>query len=185
MQKLNLDKEQIDTYLFALDKSLRKKIKNPVDIVMCGGAAMIAGYGENRGTVDIDAYWAEVPQIKEAIIEVSEQFNIDPKWLNKDFTKTASFTRQIVSNCYLYKQFIRLNVYIASAELLFCMKLIALQRNKGTDIIDINYLLELMSSQQIMTLDHIKVWMTKYFGENYNTLISDIGHLYLSNKFGA
>ena len=85
-------KENLDTYLKELAKEYRKLGGKamPAEIILVGGAAILAGYGFRDMTTDIDAVIHASSFIKDAINHVGDRFVLPNGWLNTDFIRTAS-----------------------------------------------------------------------------------------------
>ena len=67
-------KESMDTYLKELAKEYRRLVgKNmPAEIVLIGGASIIANYGFRESTTDIDAIIHAASAMKDAIVTVGD-----------------------------------------------------------------------------------------------------------------
>lgn len=137
-------KENLNNYLKELGKEYRRlNGKNmPAEIILIGGAAIIANYGFRDMTTDVDAIIHAVSCMKDAINHVGDKFNLPNGWLNADFTNTSSYTPKLVEFSKLYKQFANvLNVRTVSGEYLIAMKLCSGRKYKNdlSDIIGILY----------------------------------------------
>jgi len=82
-------KENLDTYLKELGKEFRKLngTKMPAEIVLIGGAAVLANYGFRELTYDIDAIILASSAMKDAINHVGDKMGLPSGWLNADFQK--------------------------------------------------------------------------------------------------
>lgn len=132
-------KENLDLYLKEVAKEYRKLGgKNaPAEIVLIGGAAILAGYEFRETTTDVDALMNAMSSIKEAINSVGDKFNLPSGWLNEDFKRTASYSTKLVQYSIHYKSFYGvLFVRRISAEYLIAMKLKSCREYKK-DISDI------------------------------------------------
>ncbi len=135
-------KENLDIYLKELAKEFRKRNgkQMPVEIVLVGGAAILANYGFRAMTIDIDAVIHAASSMKDAINHVGDKFNLPNGWLNADFTKTASYSPKLDEFSVYYKTFYGvLIVRTISAEYLIAMKLRSGRKYKNdlSDIIGI------------------------------------------------
>ena len=86
-------KENLNTYLKELGKEY-KKINGksmPAEIILIGGAAILANYGFREMTTDVDAVIHAVSSMKEAVNHVGDKYNLPNGWLNADFLKTDSY----------------------------------------------------------------------------------------------
>ncbi|MBP3361831.1 MAG: hypothetical protein J6N52_13305 [Clostridia bacterium] len=132
-------KENLNLYLNELSKEYKKLggRKVPVEIILIGGAAIIENYGFREMTTDIDAILPTVSIMKEAINRVGDRFGLPNGWLNADFTKTDSYSRQLSQYSVPYKTFNQvLNVRTVAGEYLIAMKLRAGRKYKN-DLSDI------------------------------------------------
>lgn len=135
-------KENLNLYLNELSKEYKKLggRKVPVEIILIGGAAIIENYGFREMTTDIDAILPAVSIMKEAINRVGDRFGLPNGWLNADFTKTDSYSRQLSQYSVPYKTFNQvLNIRTVAGEYLIAMKLRAGRKYKNdfSDIVGI------------------------------------------------
>ena len=81
------NKENLDLYLKALGKEFRRLNgkATPADIILIGGAAVLANYGFRDMTADIDAIVRASSAMKDAIRSVRDRYNLPNGWLNSDF----------------------------------------------------------------------------------------------------
>lgn len=132
-------KDNLDLYLKELGKEYRKRSgkKVPAEIILVGGAAILANYGFRDVTYDIDAIILASSVMKEVIKNVGDRFELPHNWLNADFKKTASFTNKLFEVSVYYRTFSNiLTVRIIAAEYLIAMKLISGRQYKH-DLSDI------------------------------------------------
>lgn len=135
-------KENLDTYLKELAKEFRKRNGKsmPAEIILVGGAAILANYGFRDMTTDIDAIIHASSAMKEAINIVGDKYHLPEGWLNQDFVKTKSYTPKLYEKSIYYKTFSNvLTVRVVTAEYLIAMKLRAGRKYKNdlSDIIGI------------------------------------------------
>jgi len=132
-------KDNLDTYLKELSKVFKKLNgkKMPAEIILIGGASILANYGFRETTYDIDAVIMASSVIKEAIDIVGEKFGLPIGWLNMDFKNTKSYSKKLNEVSVHYKTFSNiLTVRTIAAEYLIAMKLMAGRKYKY-DISDI------------------------------------------------
>lgn len=135
-------KENLDYYLKELAKEFRKRNgKNtPAEIVLVGGAAILANYGFREMTYDIDAVITASSAMKEAVNAVSDRLGLPNGWLNADFKNTSSYSPKLSQYSKHYHTYSNvLNIRTISAEYLVAMKLMSGRRYKKdlSDIIGI------------------------------------------------
>jgi len=135
-------KENLNTYLKELGKEY-KKINGksmPAEIILIGGAAILANYGFREMTTDVDAVIHAVSSMKEAVNHVGDKYNLPNGWLNADFMKTDSYSSKLDQYSVYYREFSNvLTVRTVSAEYLIAMKLCSGRKYKKdlSDVIGI------------------------------------------------
>lgn len=132
-------KENLDTYLKELAKEYRRLNgkRMPADIVLIGGAAILANYGFREMTTDIDAVIGSASSMKEAINRVGDKYNLPAGWMNSDFMRTDSYSPRLIEYSRYYRTFSNvLTVRTVTAEYLIAMKLRSGRRYKN-DLSDI------------------------------------------------
>ena len=132
-------KENLDTYLKELGKEFRKLngTKVPAEIVLIGGAAILANYSFREMTYDIDAVILASSVMKEAVNHVGDRLGLPNGWLNMDFKNTSSYTPKLLEVSVYYRTFSNvLIVRTVDAEYLIAMKLISGRQYKN-DLSDI------------------------------------------------
>ena len=132
-------KENLDYYLKELAKEFRKRNgKNmPAEIVLVGGAAILANYGFREMTYDIDAVITASSAMKGAVNAVGDRLGLPNGWLNADFKNTSSYSPKLSQYSKYYRTYSNvLNIRTISAEYLVAMKLMSGRRYKK-DLADI------------------------------------------------
>lgn len=134
-------KENLDFYLKELAKEFRRLNGKhiPAEIILVGGASIVVNYGFRNMTTDIDAKIQASSAMKDAINFVGDKYHLPNGWLNTDFTKTASYSPEIVYASKPYKTIYNLNIRTISREYLIAMKLRSGRKYKNdlSDIIGI------------------------------------------------
>lgn len=119
-------KDNLDMYLKELSKEYRRMGGKamPAEIILIGGAAIVANYGFRNMTTDVDAVIQAASVMKDAINRVGDKYELPNGWLNADFVKTESYSSRLSECSVPYKQFnYVLDVRIITAEYLVAMKL--------------------------------------------------------------
>lgn len=132
-------RENLDFYLKELAKEFRKLGgKNmPAEIILIGGASILANYGFRDMTYDMDAIISASSAIEDAINHVGDKYGLPNGWLNTDFVKTKSYTPKLIEFSVYYKTFFNiLTVRTVAAEYLIAMKLTSGRRYKN-DLSDV------------------------------------------------
>jgi len=98
-------RENLNTYLKELAKEFRKLNGTaiPAEIILIGGAAILAQYGFREMTYDIDAVILASSAMKEAVNRVGDKFGLPNGWLNMDFKKTKSYSDKLSEVSVYYK----------------------------------------------------------------------------------
>ncbi len=126
-------KENLDYYLKELAKEFRKRNgKNtPAEIVLVGGAAILANYGFREMTYDIDAVITASSAMKGAVNAVGDRFGLPNGWLNAGFKNTSSYSPKLSQYSKYYRTYSNvLNIRTISAEYFVAMKLMSGRRYK-------------------------------------------------------
>lgn len=137
-----LSQEKLDMYLKELAREYRRLsgTRIPAEIILVGGASILVNYGFREQTYDIDAIIHASSAMKDAINHVRDKYSLMSGWLNNDFTKTRSYTPELIMCSKYYKTFSNILVIrTVSAEYLIAMKLISGRKYKNdlSDIIGI------------------------------------------------
>ena len=140
--EVSINKDNLNFYLNEVAKKYKKLTggKIPAEIILIGGASVIANYGFRDSTTDIDAIINAASSMKEAIYYVSEKYGIGDGWLNADFKRTSSYSEKLLQYSRFYKTFANVvDVRTVSGEYLIAMKLVSGRRYKHdlSDIIGI------------------------------------------------
>ena len=131
--------ENLDQYMKALAKAYKKLGGKtmPAEIILIGGAAVLADYGFREATYDIDAIISASSAMEDAIRAVTDEYDLPNGWLNEDFRKTASYTPKLAQYSRHYKTFYGVvTVRIVTGEYLVAMKMVSARQYKN-DLSDI------------------------------------------------
>lgn len=139
---ITFNKENLNFYLNELAKEFRKRNGKiiPAELVLIGGASVLANYGFRDMTHDMDAVIIASSAMKEAINYVGERYGLPNGWLNAEFMKTKSYSLKLVEHSVYYKTFSNvLTVRTIAGEYLIAMKLMSGRKYKNdlSDIIGI------------------------------------------------
>ena len=177
-------KENLNNYLKELGKEFRKLngTKVPAEIILIGGAAILASYGFREMTYDIDAIILASTAMKEAVNHVGDRLGLPNGWLNTDFKNTKSYSNKLTEVSVYYKTFSNvLTVRIVSAEYLIAMKLMSGRENKF-DLSDIaGILLEHERSGKPISREAIENAVIKLYG-SFDS-VPDVSKKLLENAF--
>jgi len=160
-------KENLNSYLKELAKEFRKLngAKMPAEIILIGGAAILANYGFREMTYDIDAVITASSVMKDAINRVGDKLDLPNGWINTDFKNTTSYSDKLIGVSVYYKTFSNiLTVRTITAEYLIAMKLMAGRKYKN-DLSDIAGILwEHKKSENVITPEMVEKAVTLLYG---------------------
>lgn len=133
-----IKKDKLDYYLNELAKEYHKLgRKSKGEIILIGGAAIIANYDFRHMSEDADSIIYAESHLKEAIQKVARKNNLPDNWLNQDFIYTRSYSDKIAKYAKNYKQLsYGITFKIIDREYLVAMKLASFRKYKN-DISDI------------------------------------------------
>jgi hypothetical protein len=136
---ISFTKEYLDQCLKELAKEFRRLNGEviPAEIVLVGGASILANYGFRETTYDMDAIIQASSAMKEAINHVGDRFGLPNGWLNTDFVRTKSFSPKLIEYSTYYKKFSNiLTIRTVTSEYLIAMKLMSGRKYKN-DLSDV------------------------------------------------
>ena len=126
------------TEILKLLKEFDTLLNEPLEIIICGGAAGILSHGYSRATMDIDIVNSipKLSTVESAIINIAEKYEISKKWLNdgvKGFVDYLpdDFRKRIIA---IEGNFKFLKVFTLSKIDLLIMKLAAFRPEDLKDI---------------------------------------------------
>lgn len=140
----DINKDNLDEILNDLAKQYRKYggKNQKAELILVGGAAVIARYNFRDSTKDIDAIIKSASALKDAAVIVGEKHDLEYKWLNSDFTRTCSYSGKLSEYSKYYKTFANvLEVRVIESEYLVAMKMVSAREYKN-DLSDIVGIIE-------------------------------------------
>lgn len=162
-----INKDNINFLLNEVAKEYKKEYgrHSNIEIVLVGGAAVLAKYNFRYASGDIDMTSTAASVIKEVANRVGDRLNLPNGWLNNDFVKTDSFSHKIYEHSKYYKEFAQvLTVRVVSDEFLIAMKLKA-GRSYKNDISDIvGILAENQTNGKPISFERIDNAMQELYG---------------------
>jgi hypothetical protein len=165
---MGFSKDNLNEFLTELGKEFRRLngTKMPAEIILIGGAAVLANYGFRKVTYDIDAVIRASSAMKQAINNVGDKLNLPNNWLNADFVNTGSYSEKITEVSVYYRQFSNiLTVRTVSAEYLLAMKLMSGREYKH-DLSDVaGILLEHKNNGNPISRESIENAISKLYGD--------------------
>lgn len=180
-----LDRDNLEFYLTALGKEYKKLSKHPVQIVLVGGGAIFVRYSFRMMSLDLDGllYPYKSDSLKHAIRIVADKYNIPYGWLNDDFIKTDSYSKNIFIYSDFYKTYSNLiEVRIIDSIHLIAMKLKSFRSYKRDQSDIVGILLEEKQKGNIIKLESIiKAYVDLYEKDPSSEESKFLTHLYLKN----
>ena len=162
-----INKSNLDNYLNELSKAYKKLAgrNTPVEIILIGGAAILENYGFREMTTDVDAVYTASSALKEAINLVGDQYSLPNGWLNDDFKKTASYSKELYRYSVPYKTFNQvLHIRTVTSEYLIAMKLRSARQYKN-DLSDIVGILnEHQKRGEPITFEQVDIAVKNLYG---------------------
>lgn len=178
-----LDRDNLDYYLTALGKEYKKLSKHPVQIVLVGGGAIFVRYSFRMMSLDLDGllYPYKSDSLKHAIRIVADKYNIPYGWLNDDFIKTDSYSKNIFIYSDFYKTYSNLiEVRIIDSIHLIAMKLKSFRSYKRDQSDIVGILLEEKQKGNIIKMESIiKAYVDLYEKDPSSEESKFLTHLYL------
>lgn len=164
---ISFNKDNLDIYLRELAKEFRKLNGKaiPAEIILIGGASILANYGFRDMTYDMDAIIVASSAMKEAINRTGDKYGLPDRWLNTDFIKTKSYSPKLIEHSVYYKTYCNiLTVRTISGEYLIAMKLLSGRKYKNdlSDVVGI--LMSHKEKGEQITLEHIKRAAVELYG---------------------
>jgi hypothetical protein len=160
-------KENLNAYLKELAKEFRKlnSKRMTAEIILIGGAAILANYGFREMTFDIDAIIIASSVMKEAINHVGDRLGLPNGWLNTDFKNTKSYSDKLLEVSVYYRTFSNiLTIRTITAEYLIAMKLMSGRKYKN-DLSDIAGILwEQQKNGNPLTLEMVEKAVITLYG---------------------
>jgi hypothetical protein len=164
-----ITRENLNVYLKDLGKEFRKRNgkKTPAEIILIGGAAVLANYGFRELTYDIDAIIFASSVMKEAITCISDKHGLPHSWLNADFKRTTSYSEKLFEVSVYYRTFSNvLTIRVITGEYLLAMKLMSGRQYKY-DLSDVvGVLWEHQKNGLSITRDAITNAIAYLYGDN-------------------
>lgn len=161
-------KANFDTYLKELAKEFRKLNGKTMkaEIILVGGAAVLANYGFRNITTDIDAIIHASSAMKDAINRVRDKYDLPQDWLNADFVRTDSYTPKLNQYSVYYRTYSNvLTIRTIRAEYLIAMKLRSGRKYKN-DLSDIVGILnEHEKQKQPISFEMIEKAVVNLYGD--------------------
>ena len=160
-------KENLDAYLKEVAREFRKRNGKYMraEIILVGGAAILAKYGFRMQSNDIDAEIKASGAMKEAINYLGDKYDLPNGWLNSDFKKTSSYSPKLAQYSKHYRTYSNIvDIRIVEAEYLVAMKLKSgrVYKKDLSDVIGILY--EHKAAGKPLTFEQIDTAVKNLYG---------------------
>jgi len=160
--------QNLDYYLNELSKVFRKLNgkKIPAEIILVGGASILADYEFRKTTNDVDAVIMASSVMKDAVGIIRDKYKLPNDWMNEDFRGTKSYSSKLREVSVYHKTFSDiLTVRKITSEYLIAMKLMAGRKYKNdmSDIIGILWKHE--ENKKPITIEKIKNAVVSLYGD--------------------
>jgi predicted nucleotidyltransferase len=141
--------EDIENYLSQLGQELQRRgIREPVHVLLIGGAYMLLLTNASRNTDDVDIFWLEEEEglqralrpLQESVAAIAEANQISRNWLNY-MTHLLMYDLVVIPGGNLWKTYGPLHIYAPPEEYIFALKIFA---GRDKDIEDCKVLLQQM-----------------------------------------
>ncbi|MCC8103371.1 MAG: hypothetical protein LIP11_14310 [Clostridiales bacterium] len=183
-ERTKLTKDNLDDLLRDLAKTYKKLTHGNAhaELIMVGGASVLANFSFRESTMDIDAVILADSAMKEAANLVSDRYGLPKDWLNSDFRKTASFSQKLREVSKHYRTCANVVEYrTITDEYLIAMKL-ASARDYKYDFSDIaGILFECKEKGKALTMKDISEAVITLYG-GWDT-IPETSRSFLKNAF--
>lgn len=139
--------EDIENYLSQLGQELLKRgIREPVHVLLIGGAYMLLLTNASRNTDDVDIFWLEEEEglqralrpLQESVATIAEANQISRNWLNY-MTHLLMYDLVVIPDGNLWKTYGPLHIYTPPEEYILALKIFA---GRDKDIEDCKVLLQ-------------------------------------------
>lgn len=162
-------RENLNTCLKELAKEFRRLNGTGMyaEVILVGGAAILANYGFREMTYDIDAVILASSAMRDAVNRVGDRLGLPNGWLNMDFQKTKSYSVKLREVSAYYKTFFNiLTVRTISAEYLIAMKLMSGRQYKNdlSDVVGI--LMEHTKNENPIDREAVDQAVIRLYGED-------------------
>lgn len=161
-------REEMDHALFLVAKEYKRIAgrKAKAEIVLVGGAAILANHSFRQATMDIDAYTIADRDLKMAITHVADAEGYPGDWLNDGFIETESFSSKLVNFSIPYKTFANcLEVRVLPPVYLLATKLAAWRPYKHDRSDALSIINELKDHDSALTFEQIVSAFEDLYGD--------------------
>lgn len=186
--EFNITKELLDQYLTEIGKEYRKLSKNPINIIIIGGAAIFSYYSFRKYSLDVDCYiYPKSDALKQAINIVTDRHpELYNNWINEDFKNTTSYSDKIYLFSNYYRTFSNLiSVRVVVGEYLAAMKLKS-SRDYKRDLSDVvGIIIEEKRKGHVVKYQDIERAFKELYDVDMNEELSETGKQLLKSIYSS
>ncbi len=178
-----ITKDNFNKILAELGKEYRRRSGKSIkaEVVITGGAAVIAKYGFRDKSYDMDAIIRASSVMKEAANVVGDKYDLENNWLNSDFMKTSSYSDKLYQHSEYYKTFANiLEVRIVEPNYLLATKVKSFRSYKH-DKSDVVGIISEERQKSDVTIESVK----KAYIDLYNEEIPEKGMELIEEAFNS
>ena len=167
-RKFYINRDNLNLYLTELGKEYRKLTKNPIKIVIVGGAAIFINYRFRIMSEDIDGLiFPRSDSLKQAIKNVADNNKIPVGWLNDDFRFTDSYSDRISFYSTYYRTYSNIiEVRVVDSTHLLAMKAVSARTYKRDKSDIIGIIMEEKEKGHIITMEEINKAIIDLYGDD-------------------
>ncbi len=127
-----MNAREIETYLAELGAELKRRgVKEPIRMMLIGGAYMLVLEHAPRTTEDIDIFWLEGDAfqqmrsiLSECVVTITRRYTLRPDWFNY-LSQILMQNDIIIPHGKLWKRYGPLHIYIPPKEYMLALKIAA------------------------------------------------------------
>ena len=136
------------------------------ELILIGGASILVNYEFRNSTSDVDCIDVNNILMNDAIIKVSEKYDLPTDWINTDFKITKSYSDKLINYSTYYKTFGNgtLEIRTIKDEYLIAMKLVSGRKYKN-DISDIVGIISEIKKERDISLSEIEKAVIDLYGD--------------------
>ncbi|MCD7885422.1 MAG: DUF6036 family nucleotidyltransferase [Lachnospiraceae bacterium] len=153
-----ITKEKLQLILNDMAKQLKRTAGRhaSAEIVLVGGASVLANYSFRESTMDIDAFGRIPSVLKDIALGIGDKYNLENGWFNSDFMRTKSYSPKLLEYSKYYRTFANvLEVRTINSEYLIAMKLKSNRDYKSDQSDIVGILLSHEEKKDSITLERI------------------------------
>lgn len=180
-----INKNNLTDILKDLGKEYRKLNGKtmPAEIVIVGGAAILAKYGFRDASYDVDAIIRASSSLKDAALSIGDKYGLEHNWLNSDFKNTDSYSEKLYQHSKHFRTFANvLEVRIVEPEYLLATKLKSARPYKH----DFSDIIGIITEEKEINPDFSKQMVMAAYQDMYGSIpVDPDGQRYMNEAFST